>query len=412
MMNRKAEPEIRFKGFTDSWEQRKLSSLFDKFDDGDWIEAKDQSDSGVRLIQTGNVGITEFIDKPDNKKWISEDTFERLHCEEIFPGDILISRLPEPAGRACIVPDTGTRMITAVDCTIAHSSSENSAEFIVQYLSSSDYFKWVNTCLAGGTRQRISRRMLSGCDVMIPPTLAEQKCVGVYFSNLDNLITLHQRKCDKLCDFKKALLCNMFPAAEADAPKVRFKGYTKPWKHWTLGELYTERKEAGNDDLPILSVSIHSGVSADELDSAELGKAVRRSEDKSLYKHTYKGDLVFNMMRAWQGAIGVVPKEGMVSPAYITAIPNDEVFPEFMDYCLRREEVINQINNLSYGVTDFRKRLYWDSFVRVQIMLPSVEEQKKITATLVQLDELIELQSAKVERLKNLKAACLEKMFV
>lgn len=412
MMNRKAEPEIRFKGFTDSWEQRKLSSLFDKFDDGDWIEAKDQSDSGVRLIQTGNVGITEFIDKPDNKKWISEDTFERLHCEEIFPGDILISRLPEPAGRACIVPDTGTRMITAVDCTIAHSSSENSAEFIVQYLSSSDYFKWVNTCLAGGTRQRISRRMLSGCDVMIPPTLAEQKCVGVYFSNLDNLITLHQRKCDKLCDFKKALLCNMFPAAEADAPKVRFKGYTKPWKHWTLGELYTERKEAGNDDLPILSVSIHSGVSADELDSAELGKAVRRSEDKSLYKHTYKGDLVFNMMRVWQGAIGVVPKEGMVSPAYITAIPNDEVFPEFMDYCLRREEVINQINNLSYGVTDFRKRLYWDSFVRVQIMLPSVEEQKKITATLVQLDELIELQSAKVERLKNLKAACLEKMFV
>jgi type I restriction enzyme S subunit len=203
-------PETRFPGFTDAWEQRKLSSLFDKFDDGDWIEAKDQSDSGVRLIQTGNVGITEFIDKPDNKKWISEDTFERLHCEEIFPGDILISRLPEPAGRACIVPDTGTRMITAVDCTIAHSSSENSAEFIVQYLSSSDYFKWVNTCLAGGTRQRISRRMLSGCDVMIPPTLAEQKCVGVYFSNLDNLITLHQRKLEDLQKLKKALLQQMF----------------------------------------------------------------------------------------------------------------------------------------------------------------------------------------------------------
>jgi type I restriction enzyme S subunit len=412
MMDRKTEPEIRFKGFTDSWEQRKLSSLFEKFDDGDWIEAKDQSTEGVRLVQTGNVGVTDFIDKPDNKKWISEETFEQLHCEEIFPGDILISRLPEPAGRACIVPETGTRMITAVDCTIARTSSENSPDFIVQCLSTPGYFNWVNTCLTGGTRQRISRSTLADYDVTVPSTIAEQKAIGVYFNSLDQLVTLHQRKCDKLCDFKKALLCNMFPAAEADAPKVRFKGYTKPWKHWTLGELYTERKEAGNDDLPILSVSIHSGVSADELDSAELGKAVRRSEDKSLYKHTYKGDLVFNMMRAWQGAIGVVPKEGMVSPAYITAIPNDEVFPEFMDYCLRREEVINQINNLSYGVTDFRKRLYWDSFVRVQIMLPSVEEQKKITATLVQLDELIELQSAKVERLKNLKAACLEKMFV
>jgi type I restriction enzyme S subunit len=260
-------------------------------------------------------------------------------------------------------------------------------------------------------RKRLYWEPFTRVTIMMP-SVDEQRKITDIFHQLDDLITLHQRKCDKLCDFKKALLCNMFPAAEADAPKVRFKGYTKPWKHWTLGELYTERKEAGNDDLPILSVSIHSGVSADELDSAELGKAVRRSEDKSLYKHTYKGDLVFNMMRAWQGAIGVVPKEGMVSPAYITAIPNDEVFPEFMDYCLRREEVINQINNLSYGVTDFRKRLYWDSFVRVQIMLPSVEEQKKITATLVQLDGLIELQSAKVEKLKNLKAACLEKMFV
>lgn len=335
MMDRKTEPEIRFKGFTDSWEQRKLSSLFEKFDDGDWIEAKDQSTEGVRLVQTGNVGVTDFIDKPDNKKWISEETFEQLHCEEIFPGDILISRLPEPAGRACIVPETGTRMITAVDCTIARTSSENSPDFIVQCLSTPGYFNWVNTCLTGGTRQRISRSTLADYDVTVPSTIAEQKAIGVYFNSLDQLVTLHQRKCDKLCDFKKALLCNMFPAAEADAPKVRFKGYTKPWKHWTLGELYTERKEAGNDDLPILSVSIHSGVSADELDSAELGKAVRRSEDKSLYKHTYKGDLVFNMMRAWQGAIGVVPKEGMVSPAYITAIPNDEVFPEFMDYCLR-----------------------------------------------------------------------------
>ena len=98
-------PEIRFKGFTDPWEQRKLTNLCEKFTDGDWIEAKDQSDSGVRLVQTGNVGVTEYLDKPNNKKWISFETFEQLHCEEVYPGDILISRLPEPAGRACIMPN-------------------------------------------------------------------------------------------------------------------------------------------------------------------------------------------------------------------------------------------------------------------------------------------------------------------
>ena len=203
-------PELRFPGFTDPWEQRKLSSLFARFDDGDWIEAKDQSSLGVRLVQTGNVGVTEFIDKADNKKWISEETFNRLNCEEIFPGDILISRLPEPAGRACIVPETGTRMITAVDCTIARTSAENSAAFIVQCLSTPGYFKWVNTCLAGGTRQRISRSMLGAYDVMVPPTIGEQKQIGAYFQRLDHLITLHQRKVDDLKTMKKCLLQKMF----------------------------------------------------------------------------------------------------------------------------------------------------------------------------------------------------------
>ena len=100
--------------------------------------------------------------------------------------------------------------------------------------------------------------------------------------------------------------------------------------------MYRERKEKGNNNLPILSVSIHSGVSDCELNSDSLGKDVKRSEDKSLYKHTYSGDLVFNMMRAWQGAIGVVKNEGMVSPAYIVAAPNSKLFPRFMNYYFQK----------------------------------------------------------------------------
>ena len=176
------------------WEQRKLESLCDVFTDGDWIEAKDQSDSGIRLVQTGNVGTTEYLDKENNKKWISEETFERLHCEEIYEGDILISRLPEPAGRACIMPDLGVRMITAVDCTIVRTSKEYDSKYLVQYLSTPMYFKIVNSFLGGGTRQRISRGNLSGIDIPIPSTIEEQWEIGEFFSNLDHLITLHHHE--------------------------------------------------------------------------------------------------------------------------------------------------------------------------------------------------------------------------
>ena len=208
--NGKKVPEIRFDGFTNDWEQRKLESLCDVFTDGDWIEAKDQSDSGIRLVQTGNVGTTEYLDKENNKKWISEETFERLHCEEIYEGDILISRLPEPAGRACIMPDLGVRMITAVDCTIVRTSKEYDSKYLVQYLSTPMYFKIVNSFLGGGTRQRISRGNLSGIDIPIPSTIEEQWEIGEFFSNLDHLITLHQHKCDELQNLKKYMLQNMF----------------------------------------------------------------------------------------------------------------------------------------------------------------------------------------------------------
>ena len=201
---------MMFTTSTFSWEQRKLASLCEKFTDGDWIESKDQSDFGVRLVQTGNVGVAEYLDKTNNKKWISEDTFDRLHCEEVLPGDILISRLPEPAGRACIVPLLGTKMITAVDCTIVRTAPDMSNKFLVQYLSSQAYFDDVNTCLAGGTRQRISRGNLANFNVPIPVKKSEQDAIGMFFGYLDNLITLHQRELEKLQNIKKSMLEKMF----------------------------------------------------------------------------------------------------------------------------------------------------------------------------------------------------------
>ena len=198
---------------------------------------------------------------------------------------------------------------------------------------------------------------------------------------------------------------------EKKVPAIRFKGFTDDWEQRKLGDLYTERNERGNGSLQILSVSIHTGVSDGELDVDNLGKFVRRSEDKSTYKHVHSGDLIFNMMRAWQGAIGVAKTEGMISPAYISAIPSEDIYPPFMNYLLRRKDVINQINNLSYGVTDFRKRLYWNSFVQVNCKLPSVEEQRNITDVFEKIDHLITLHQRKCDDLQKLKKALLQQMF-
>lgn len=182
------------------------------------------------------------------------------------------------------------------------------------------------------------------------------------------------------------------------------------WKRYTFGDIYTERKEPGDENLPLLMVSIHSGVSDGEVDAAELPKQVKRIEDKSQYKKAVSGDLVFNMMRAWQGAIGTVRTTGMVSPAYIVAEPNDKAYPLFMDYYSRTPQMINQIDRQSYGVTDFRKRLYWDSFAPISCTLPPIEEQQKIATILTTQDRVIELKEKRLAEKQRQKKYLMQQL--
>lgn len=195
---------------------------------------------------------------------------------------------------------------------------------------------------------------------------------------------------------------------------IRVAGHTATFSFWNtyrMDEIYTERKEPGEVGLPVLSVSIHTGVSDGELDEEELGKKVKRIEDKTQYRRAMAGDLVFNMMRAWQGAIGVVKTDGMVSPAYIVAKPNDKVWPLFMDYYMKTPRMIETIHRQSYGVTDFRLRLYWDSFAPIRCTLPSIEEQRRIAEILSTQDRVIELYDRKIEQLKRFKKGALSRLF-
>jgi type I restriction enzyme, S subunit len=162
------------------WKTCLLADACELFADGDWIETKDQSSEGFRLIQTGNVGMGEFRDKEDRARFIDFTTFDRLNCQEVFPGDCLISRLPDPVGRACILPDTGQRMITAVDCTIIRFKKASILPQLFNYYAqSAGYLNEVSAKCTGATRQRISRKNLGTISVPLPPLAEQRRIVGI-----------------------------------------------------------------------------------------------------------------------------------------------------------------------------------------------------------------------------------------
>ena len=157
----------------------KLSSLCSTFVDGDWIESKDQSELGVRLIQTGNVGNGFFKDKEDKSRYISEETFDNLHCTEIYPGDILVSRLPDPIGRACIIPQGIGRTITAVDCTIIRLKDIILPDYFITYTMTPSYAAQINEVTTGTTRRRVSRANLGNILIPCPSTAKQQQFVAI-----------------------------------------------------------------------------------------------------------------------------------------------------------------------------------------------------------------------------------------
>jgi len=183
-------------------------------------------------------------------------------------------------------------------------------------------------------------------------------------------------------------------------------------EHWEvkrIASLYREVVEQGSDELPVLSVSIHHGVSDSELSEEEMDRKVTRSEDRSKYKRVSAGDLVYNMMRAWQGAFGTVCVEGMVSPAYVVARPTSIVPSTWIEYLLRTDPAINEIKRFSRGITDFRLRLYWDEFKNLRVCLPPCNERYALLEFLdhetAKIDALIAEQQRLIELLQEKRQA-------
>ena len=397
-------PALRFPDFSGEWNTYTLESMCDVFTDGDWIEAGDQSNSGIRLLQTGNIGVTEYIDKPKHKKWISKETFDRLHCTAVLPGDILISRLPEPAGRACVIPDLGMEMITAVDCTIARVTEEYSKKYLVQYLSTDKYFSEVKDCLAGGTRQRISRGNLSVFTIPVPAEKTEQDRIGDFFERLDNCITVKKRKLQKLKQFRQAMLTKLFPREGAAEPELRFRGFYNKWTIESFENLVSRVSIMDNDpELPHVEYEdIISGAGA-------LNKNIyKKSSSKTGIKFSI-GDVLYGKLRPYLKNWLFATFPGIAVGDFWVLHP-EKVAGKFLYYLIQSTGYQN-LANMTTGTK--MPRADWAVISKAKFIVPNdLAEQERIGDFLYQLDSYISLQQKKLERMQRLKAALLEKLFV
>ena len=193
------------------WDARRVSSLArsgkNSFIDGDWVELPYITDSGVRLIQTGNIGIGAY--REQGYRYIDESSFDELHCTEVDPGDVLICRLADPVGRACRAPSLGVRMITSVDVCILKPSDEHSAAYLTYLLSSKRYLNYVDSLVRGGTRDRISRSMLGAIRVPTPP-YEEQRAIAAFLDGqtgrVDDLRSRVETAIERLQEYRTALI--------------------------------------------------------------------------------------------------------------------------------------------------------------------------------------------------------------
>ena len=371
----------------------------------------------MRLVQTGNVGVAEYLDKPNNKKWISEDTFDRLHCEEVLPGDILISRLPEPAGRACIVPLLGTKMITAVDCTIVRTAPDMSNKFLVQYLSSQAYFDDVNTCLAGGTRQRISRGNLANFNVPIPVKKSEQDAIGMFFGYLDNLITLHQRKCALLFSPFQAFISMMFITSTFSWEQRKFDEVfdcTVPNNTLSRAELSYDEGTVLNVHYGDVLIKYGSVLDVQKDDIPRIPHRCREDFNGALLQD---GDVIIadtaeDETTGKACEIGNLQGSAIVSGLHtMVCRPRNRMALGYLGYYLNSNAYHHQLLPLMQGIKVLS--LSRSNIQKTSVSYPiAVKEQQLIAYYFSQLDNLITLHQRKCALLFSPFQAFISMMFI
>jgi type I restriction enzyme S subunit len=315
----------------------------------------------------------------------------RLAC-----GDLVITIVGAGVGNLAMVPDwlEGAN-ITQTTARIAIDKSKADPQFVQFVLESAVGQRSVGYFAKGAAQPGLNLEHLKLFQITQPP-FNEQLAIASFLDHetakIDALIAEQQRLIELLKEKRQAVISHA--VTKGLNPHVRMKDSGVEWlgevpEHWEvrrIGTIFRETNISGSDELPILSVSIHDGVSDKEFSDEEMDRKVTRSADRSKYKKVDPGDLVYNMMRAWQGGFGTVEVSGMVSPAYVVAKPNIKGITKFIEKLLRTPQAIEQMRRHSRGITDFRLRLYWDEFRNLKVVLPPDKEIQAIFSSISEIE--------------------------
>lgn len=259
-----------------------------------------------------------------------------------------------------------------------------------------------NTALPSMTQEDISSHMLAA------PAKNEQTAIAAALdretARIDALIAKKTRFIELLKEKRQALITHA--VTRGLDPSVKMKDSGVEWigevpEHWRvvrMASLYREAIRKGDPSLPILSISIHDGITDDELTPEDRDRQVYQIEDRTKYKRVQANDLAYNMMRAWQGAFGAVAVDGLVSPAYVVAEPSGDIRSAYIEMLLRTPMAIEEMRRYSRGIADFRMRLYWEYFRDLKVCVPPPAEQDSIMSAIAYAGERLDTLAAKTER--------------
>ena len=399
------EPKIRFKGFEGGWKDTIWGNHIVSTHTGTNLLGE-VSNKGIPLLKMGNIQ-RGFFDL-DKMEYLAANQNPPVNCIANY-GDFFYNtrNTLELVGKGA----TWMKIdgIYAFNSNIAICKLDGIDTFFFNYLYNTlRSIKQVQARAKGTTSvAAVYMRDLKSIELALPH-ISEQQAIASYFTTLDSQISASTSRLASLKQMKAASLQAMFPQEGEAVPKIRFKGFEGEWKKVKLGKLFSERIE-NNVDGEMLSVTMNNGI----IKAAENGRFDNSNSDKSKYKVVKVGDIAYNSMRMWQGASGCSQYEGIVSPAYTVVVPNANIHSLFFAYLFKTIPMINLFRLHSQGLTKDTWNLKYPAFSIIEVSYPeSKAEQQAIATYFTSLDRQISLQSQRLEKLKQIKSACLDKMFV
>ena len=421
MMSKKS-PQLRFEGFTDDWEERKLSEIADIMD-GDrgknYPNGDDFSETGHTLFMSAT-NVTKNGFKFDETQYISEEKSDSLGNGKIIEDDLILTSRGTVGNLALYDADAKRQIPFArinSGMLILRKKQNESAEFVLQYLKSLVGIKQLNLISFGSAQPQITKKDISKYKVQIP-NFDEQTKIGTFFKQLDTLITLHQRKLDLLKEQKKGYLQKMFPKNGAKVPELRFAGFADDWEQRKLKELFQPSKNKNNNGLYNQKDILAASLGTELIPKRTFFGLKSTKESVKNYRIVKTGDLIYTkspikgfpngIIRSNKGNVGIVP------PLYcvytLQKDINSSIIQLYFEDKNRLDLYLFPLVNVgarnNVNITDLE-------FLEGKVTIPkSYEEQSKIVQFMEQLNTTIVLHQRKLDLLKEQKKGFLQKMFV